>query len=1176
MRKHYLKAALIAGASAAAMSAAQAAEFNIPSGDLATALDTYTKQSGVALLYPADAVRGTHTRGAHGQLSADVALARILTGTGFTMRRDPSGLVGIVKDAPKKQHSELAPVAATRLASADHAAASVETVVVTSSKIKGDIQTVPIAITALSQEQLTSRQIAGGPDLVKEVPNLTFTKTNFSGYSIAIRGIGTQAISVATDPAVAVALNDIPFIRNHFFEQEFYDVNQVEVVRGPQGTLYGRNATAGVVNVISAKPTDQFEAMLSADWGNFANRRYEGMVNIPIDADQLDLRIAGEWTKRDGYTTNEVTGSPVDGRDLWSTRVTVGWHPLQSVQAYLVWEHFGESDDRMRTQKQLCKTDPGHSSLIGVNFPSPQDGIDAAFSISTASTSQGCLPTGMYSTDAYEVPNGFALPYVTAGQVTGMLHGNPYAGDTQSRNLRVIATQINPRYVAKNDTLEFNADFTITPALTFSSQTGYNADFLWSTEDYNRFNTVEGIFQPTGSSNSNSNTRYFSMISPYSDCSTNFTYSSVGGPHTNPLPANGYYYFGDPQLGCSDRLVVQDISREHAWQLSQEFRLASNFKGPFNFSVGGNYMHYETVEDYFVFGNVLTMFAAYSGSGLGSFGAWVPGVSDNHECLQQSRNGSPAGYQYNDPVEGAGVPTQICYYIDPNPLGELNGNGHNYFRSQNPYVLNSYAGFGEAYYNVTREVKLTGGLRWTSDHKHFIDIPSELFSQGYGYLPYSPSGSPVINQQWNQWTGRLAANWTPKLDFTDQTLVYGSFAHGYKAGGANPPGAVLFSYGGLTGSVGANGVPIHPLTFKPEFIDAYELGTKNTMLDGGLTLNGDVFYYNYTGYQISRIVDRTALNDNFNATVRGAEIEAMYEPLPGLRFNFAGGYEATRVKDGQSSIDLMDRTAGHAGWVVFRPFVTLPSNCILPDYVVAALLLNGFQGAQGNNAVSACGTAYGDHLDPIPDRTAGAFYHWNNGNPYYIVPDSHGQDVGTPQYYPFALANAGYPGTYPGFDPSAGGIDPHTGLPDPNLTNIGPNGYDYGPVPNNGEGFAKDLSGHELPNAPHFTVSLSGEYTLPVSEDWAATLHSDFYWQSQSWARVFNDRPYDKIRGYSNVNLALILTSASGWQVMGYLKNVFDTTAITGTFLNSDDSGLTTNVFLTDPRLFGVRVTKNW
>ena len=147
--------------------------------------------------------------------------------------------------------------------------AALETVTVTSSKIGGDVQNIPISITALSQEQLTATQTAGGPDLVKQVPNMTFTKTNFSGYSIQIRGIGTQAISVTTDPAVAVAFNDIPFIRNHFFEQEFYDVSQVEVLRGPQGTLYGRNATAGVVNLVSAKPTDQFEAMASADIGNY-------------------------------------------------------------------------------------------------------------------------------------------------------------------------------------------------------------------------------------------------------------------------------------------------------------------------------------------------------------------------------------------------------------------------------------------------------------------------------------------------------------------------------------------------------------------------------------------------------------------------------------------------------------------------------------------------------------------------------------------------------------------------------------------------------------------------------------------------------------------------------------------------------------------------------------------
>ncbi len=125
------------------------------------------------------------------------------------------------------------------------------------------------------------------------MPNLTFSKTNFTGYNIQIRGIGTQAISVTTDPAVAVALNDIPFLRNHFFEQEFYDLAQAEVLRGPQGTLYGRNATAGVVNLVTAQPSDQFEAMASGEIGNYHQKRFEGMINIPIVDDRVDYASPG-------------------------------------------------------------------------------------------------------------------------------------------------------------------------------------------------------------------------------------------------------------------------------------------------------------------------------------------------------------------------------------------------------------------------------------------------------------------------------------------------------------------------------------------------------------------------------------------------------------------------------------------------------------------------------------------------------------------------------------------------------------------------------------------------------------------------------------------------------------------------------------------------------------------
>ncbi|HVT23171.1 MAG TPA: TonB-dependent receptor [Rhizomicrobium sp.] len=1067
-----LKTAILASVCAAAIAtAAHAEEFNIAGGDLKAALTTYARQTGVSVIVSGDAVKGVRTKGVQGNLSADDALTRILSGTGFTIRRDPSGAMAIVRGSSAA--SEIVDQGQFQIAQATPSRAAVETVTVTSSKLGGaDVQSIPIAITALSQEQLTATQTAGGPDLVKQVPNLTFTKTNFTGYSIQIRGIGTQAISVTTDPAVAVALNDLPFLRNHFFEQEFYDLAQVEVLRGPQGTLYGRNATAGVVNLTTARPTDQFEAMASAEIGNYHQRRFEGMINLPIVDDRLDIRLAGEWTKRQGYSFNEITNERIDGRDLWSGRLSIGLKPVEGLQLNLMWEHFSENDDRIRSSKQLCKTDPGPSEIDGI--PTGLDVSQGAGALGAAGyLSQGCLPTSMYSPDAFQVPNGNSLPYVLALKNVGpRMEGsvNPYYSTTQSPNLRVIESTIDPAYKVTNDIVELNADYAVSPQLSFASQTGFNHDFLYSTQDYNRFNTAPNVFL------------------------------SHGGDDTVVTP-NGFVYpngdmagdFCDPQLGCTSRLVAQDLAIEHAWQLNQEFRLSSSFSGPLNLSVGGNYLHYETEESYYVFINSLTLYAANQ--------PYVPGVSDNSDCMT-----SGLVYPVPDATHDAYAP---CSYIDPNPISSLNGNGHNYFRSSNPYTLNSYAAFGEVYYNILNDLKLTGGLRWTEDRKHFTEIPSEVLVDHWGY----PS-TGVLNQQWDQLTGRVAVNWTPKLNFTDQTLVYGTYAHGYKAGGANPPGAVLLNYADSEPN------PIHPLTFKPEFIDAFELGTKNTLLDGSLTLNGNAFYYNYENYQISEIVDRTSINLNFDAHVKGAELEATWEPVPGLRFNFGGGYEATSIAKGEKAVDLMDRSAGNPDWIVVKPFITKASNCIIPSYVLAYQLVYNSYAIGGD-----CSNAYVNHFDPV----TGAPYGTSTTN-------LHGDPI--------------IPGTYDGFDP---------------LT-----------APNNGEGIDKDLGGNELPNAPHFTVSAGAQYSIPLSSDWAGTLRGDFYWQDNSWARVFNDDPYDRIHGYTNLNLTLILTNQAGWQVMLYDKNVFNTTAITGTFLNSDDTGLTTNVFLTDPKLIGIRVTKNW
>jgi outer membrane receptor protein involved in Fe transport len=1005
---------------------------------------------------------------------------QLLSGTGFTVQRDPSGGIGIV---PQQQQSSIADIPPLQLAQATPRA-TVETVTVTSSKLGGaDVQSIPIAITAMSQEQLTSTQTAGGPDLVKQVPNLTFSKTNFTGYNIQIRGIGTQAISVTTDPAVAVSFNDIPFLRNHFFEQEFFDVSQVEVLRGPQGTLYGRNATSGVVNVISALPTDHWEAQASVDVGNYNNRRLEGMLNIPISGDVLDLRVAGEWTKRDGYSFNDETNHSTDGRDLWSSRVSLLFHPISNLKATGIWEHFQEDDDRLRSGKQLCEKDQAPAVVNGPTGPQvPDSGLDINANYGAIWLQQGCRSASLYSDSSFETPNASAVPFIAALQLMSpfMVPGtDPYAGQTQSHDLRVISSLIDPKYRAKNDTFELNVDYNITPELTLTSQTAYNKDSLYSTEDFNRYNTAGGIFLDPGGK------------------------TLIG--------QDGQYC--DPQLGCSDRFVAQDVSNESAEQFYQEVRIRSSFNSKLNFVAGGNYLRYHTLENYYIFSNAITLETEYINAAFTGHYSAMPDDAAHIPFDQSLANICDAKpVPDTDPI-ALGHSTVLglgCAYIDPNGLDNLDGQGHNYFRSQNPYRLSSWAGFGEVYYDLTDDIKLTGGLRYTDDSKHFDVTPSWALIAFKGY----PTTN-IINQEWKEFTGRANITWTPKLDFTDQSLFYASYARGYKGGGANPPGVIPIEVS--TGNFGYDYITspsnqTHPATFKPEFNNAFELGTKNTLMDGDLVLNGDVFLYKYKNYQISQIIDRTAVNMNVDATVKGVELETTWTPLPGLKFGFNSGYENATVDDGQSAIDIMDRTAGHSDWMVVKPFITQTSNCILPTDTVNEILAGN-----GQTIPYACVYAYTFHVDP------------GTNAPY------------TP--YP-------YSDSYAGFNPDT--------------------------APNHGEGFNKDISGNQLPSAPHFTVSLTGDYTMPLSSDWAGTLHGDFYWQSDSFARVFNDRPYDEIRGYTNINMALIFTNQDGWQAMVYVKNLRDTTAITGAFLNSDDSALTTNIFVTDPRLFGIRITKNW
>ena len=167
------------------------------------------------------------------------------------------------------------------------------TVTVTTQKVEQSIQDVPIAVSAFDEAALDKMQLTGGPDLLKAIPTTAFTASNFGGFNFRIRGIGVDAVAQSSDAGVGIHQNDVPLGANRLLEAEFFDMERVEVLRGPQGTLYGRNATGGVFNAITAKPVlEEYQGSATVTLGNYDTLKYRGMLNVPI-GDNIAIRVAG-------------------------------------------------------------------------------------------------------------------------------------------------------------------------------------------------------------------------------------------------------------------------------------------------------------------------------------------------------------------------------------------------------------------------------------------------------------------------------------------------------------------------------------------------------------------------------------------------------------------------------------------------------------------------------------------------------------------------------------------------------------------------------------------------------------------------------------------------------------------------------------------------------------------
>jgi outer membrane receptor protein involved in Fe transport len=437
------------------------------------------------------------------------------------------------------------------------------------------------------------------------------------------------------------------------------------------------------------------------------------------------------------------------------------------------------------------------------------------------------------------------------------------------------------------------------------------------------------------------------------------------------------------------------------------------------------------------------------------------------------------------------------------------------------FTLESYGLFGEVYFDITDNLRLTGGIRYSNDDKYvrsrspILAVPAPIgttdinaiISAGFDADGVTPGQQAYreFNASFDEVTGRVVLDW----QWSPDNLVYASWSRGYKSGGINPPFDPIFDV---------------PVTFNPEIINAFEVGSKNTLANGALQLNATVFYYEYQDLQLSRILNRTSFNDNTDASVWGLELEAVISPDPAWLFNITASTLNTSIGNTQL-VDTRDPSGGRSDTVIIKDLSNGANCAVIPQAAGNAAGANAFVNAINTNALGL--------------------------QPTVAVPGTNT----TGAYSICSILQAGAAGQIAAVNPALAALQPL-------LDSFGAFSI--------ADGVPVDLSGNELPLAPDYKISVGGQYTADFDNGMSLILRADYSLTGQQYARSFN-RPVDRIETFGIANAQVQLNGSDDrWFVRAFIQNIFDNDAITGHYLTDPSSGLFTNVFTLEPRRYGL------
>ena len=689
-------------------------------------------------------------------------------------------------------------------------AQEVEEVVVTATKKEESTQDLALSVEAFTSEMLDIEQIYDFSDLAEVVPGLETGKTIGNGSAFSLRGIGSFGIGAAVVSSIVLNINGHSVNTSQFVDLGLIDLERIEILKGPQGTINGRNSVQGVVNVITARPSSELGGFVKVEMGNYNRQNLQTAINIPF-SDSVKARLAIMSNTRDGMVHNPVTGNDYDDRNDIGARLSVDFDLSEKTDLEFTYQYQVNDDKRPQEEVTFCAQDQFFGCSPFERGP-----------LNVAADTRGHVA-------------GFVglVAHLDPGTIT-----NKY-GASLSDEFDTLYLDREPTHYEKT---EFS-NLTLRSDITDSVQ--MIVKYTYQAREFHQMNDNDGSY------------------------STAPLLGTLAGLNQPPIEAN-VCFGGDIQfceLINSDR--TYDFSDVYSVNNQAEINFISSYDNGFNFSVG--YYMYDDRNDneYRVQTSGTQLIGSFANHPYNPVLQQVLGLDFSNKggalfyqtVLQGLLPVVPnllalqAG-QITDPVQAAtilgtyqavvGALNALPDVVVPVDLRGTLSDQHVRTKSE--------AIYGEVYFDLSEKTMLTLGARYddfTVNSNNYNDLLGNAYIALGGFNYDNPRDIPGMTDselvEDDSFSYKLALQHYLK----DDVMVYGSYTTAVKAGGVN------------AGSSQS--------TYDQEKTGVLDFGLKSVLMDGAMLLNMNLFRNDNSGMLVAAIVDDASINYNLDAEITGFE-----------------------------------------------------------------------------------------------------------------------------------------------------------------------------------------------------------------------------------------------------------------------------------------------------------------